>query len=64
MEALEKLKAAAAQIEALGSAAGEEKFSGPMGELLLAASNISRLCKLPQEQILIDKIDDMIEKYE
>ncbi len=62
--ALARLKESTAEIEALGSAAGEEALQGPVGELLLAVSNISRLCKLPQEQILADKIDDLIERYE
>lgn len=63
-DALEKLKSAVAELEALGSAAGEESLSVPVGELLLAVSNISRLCKLPQEQILSDKIDNVIDKFE
>ena len=60
---MEKLKPAAKEIENLGSEAGEA-LGEPLGELLMAVSNISRLCKLPQEQILADKIDDLIEKYE
>ena len=62
-EAAEKLKKAADVIGSLGPGAGEE-LSRPLGELLMAASNISRICKLPQEQILTDEIDDLIEKYE
>lgn len=62
-EALEKLRIATAKMEVLGCDAGEQNLSGPMGELLLAASNIPRLCKLPQEQILDDKIDELIDKF-
>lgn len=42
----------------------DEKLSDMVGELLLEVSNISRICKLSQEQILTDKIEEMIEKYE
>ena len=31
---------------------------------MLAAYNMPRFCKLPQEQISVDKIDKMIEKFE
>ncbi len=63
-DAIAELKAAVQEIEELGTAAGEERLTAPMGELLTAVSNISRLCHLPQEQILCDRIDDFIEKYE
>lgn len=62
-EAAEKLRKAADEIGRLDPGAVQE-LSRPLGELLMAASNISRICKLPQEQILTDKIDDLIEKYE
>lgn len=63
-DAAERVRAAAGEIESLGEAAGEERLTAPMGELLMAVSNIARLCKLPQEQILCDKIEELIEKYE
>lgn len=62
-EAAENLKKAADEIGALDPGALDE-LGRSLGELLMAASNISRICKLPQEQILADKIDDLIEKYE
>ena len=62
-ESVESLKKAAEEMEALGSDASDA-LSGCLGELLMAASNVARICKLPQEQILADKIDDLIEKYE
>ena len=62
-EAAGKLKKAADEIGQLGPGAAEE-LNRPLGELLMAASNISRICKLPQEQILADRIDDLIEQYE
>ena len=62
-ESVENLKKAAEEMEALGPDASDA-LSGYLGELLMAASNVARICKLPQEQILADKIDDLIEKYE
>ena len=62
-EMVESLKRAVEEIEALGTDVSAA-LSGPLGELLMAASNIARICKLPQEQILADRIDDLIEKYE
>ena len=62
-ETVDNLKKAAEEIKTLGSGASDA-LSGPLGELLIAASNIARICKLPQEQILADRIDDLIEKYE
>lgn len=63
-QAVENLKNAVSEIETLGSNAGEERLAGPMGDLLFAVSNISRLCKLQQEQILTDKVEEFIDKYE
>lgn len=42
----------------------DKELSGMVGNLLLEISNISRVCKLSQEQILTDKIEEIIEKYE
>ena len=42
----------------------DETLSGLVGDMLLEISNISRIYKLPQEQILTDKIEEMIERYE
>lgn len=42
----------------------DEKLSDMIGGLLIEVSNISRICKLSQEQILTDKIEEIIEKYE
>lgn len=35
-----------------------------MGDILLNLSDIARISKISQEQILTDRIDDIIEKYE
>ncbi len=41
-----------------------EKLKSILADLLLHVSDVSRIAKIPQEQILADKIDDLIEKYE
>lgn len=43
---------------------GEKKLEGILSDLLLHISDVARIAKIPQEQILADKIDDLIEKYE
>ncbi len=63
-DALEAIRSAASRIETLGKGADGQALTGPLGDLLLAVSNLSRICKLPQEQILSDRIDEMIEKFE
>lgn len=42
----------------------QERITETVGDILMAVSNISRLCKLSQEQILTDRVDDLIEQYE
>ncbi len=45
---------------------GEEngELKTVLSDLLLHISDVARIAKIPQEQILADKIDDLIEKYE
>lgn len=52
VKALEQKKPQDADMEAL------------VGDILMSVSQISRICKLPQEQILTDRIEAFIEKYE
>ena len=35
-----------------------------VGDILLSVSDISRICKIPQEQILTDRIEHLIDSYE
>lgn len=35
-----------------------------MGDILVNISNIARICKMPAEQILTDRIEDMIDRWE
>lgn len=60
----EKLQEIAGNIRKITPEDYDEKLSGMVGDLLLEVSNISRICKLSQEQILTDKIEAIIEKYE
>ncbi len=41
-----------------------EKLQAVLSELLLHVSDVARIAEIPQEQILTDKIDDLIDKYE
>ena len=35
-----------------------------MGEFLINLSNIASICKIPAEQVLTDRIEDMIDEWE
>ncbi len=61
---IQKLKQATADLEAIEPADYDENITKAVGDILMAVSNISRLCKLSQEQILTDRIEDIIERYE
>lgn len=41
-----------------------EELQTVLSDLLLHVSDVARIAKIPQEQVLRDKIDDLIEKYE
>lgn len=41
-----------------------EKLKGIVGDLLVSISNISARFKIPQEQILTDRIEDVIQQYD
>lgn len=61
---VQKLKDAVAILENMQPADYDEKITRTVGDVLMAVSNISRVCKLSQEQILTDCIEDVIERYE
>lgn len=42
----------------------DEKLQTLLADLLLHVSDVARIAGLPQEQLLRDRIDDIIEKYE
>lgn len=41
-----------------------ESIAEEVGNILMSVSNISRVCKLAPEQILTDRIEEMIDSYE
>ena len=42
----------------------DESIAGEVGNILMAISNISRICKLSPEQILTDRIEEIIDGHE
>lgn len=60
----EKLREISGKISEMTPGDYDEELSDMVGALLIEVSNISRICELSQEQILMDKIEEMIEKYE
>lgn len=59
-----RIEEISSKISELTPADYDEVLSGLVGDMLLEISNISRICKLSQEQILTDKIEEIIEKHE
>ena len=58
--AVEALRAAAERLAAVTPEDYSPEAALEVGNVLMAVSNISRLCKLSQEQILEDRIEDLI----
>lgn len=63
-ETVTALQEAADKLAKLEPADYDERIAGEVGDILLAVSNISRICKLSQEQILGDRIEDIIKCHE
>lgn len=63
-EALGKAGQALEKLKNLDPRPEDQGISDAVGQLLMAVSDISRVCKLSQEQILTDEIDALIEKWE
>lgn len=61
---VKSLHEASAKLAELEPSNYNEDIAANIGDILMAVSNISRICKLSQEQILNDRIEDMIDKYE
>ncbi len=62
--AVAKLQAAAEQLAQKSPAPHEEELGNLVGDVLMAISDVSRICKLSQEQILTDRIEELIDRYE
>lgn len=58
------LQEAVDQLKTCEPSAYDKKLSDIMADMLLRLSDIARIEKISQEQILTDKVDDLIEKYE
>lgn len=63
-EDIENLKKAVERLEALKHTDYSPEAEKAVGDILLAVSDISRVYKLSQEQILTDRIADIIDRYE
>ncbi|MBE5884675.1 MAG: MazG family protein [Lachnospiraceae bacterium] len=61
---VQRLKELSADLEGMEYTEHNKEIEELVGNILMTVSNISRLCKLSQEQILADKVDDLIEQYE
>ena len=61
---VESLQKAVDVLKARGSAIGHEELEQIMADMFMSLSDIARIHKIPQEQILDDRIDDLIERYE
>lgn len=59
-----ELQKIAGKIEGMTPVSYDEELSHVVGNILVEVSNIARIFKLSQEQILSDKIEEIIEKYE
>lgn len=63
-ENIARLEEAVKTLKGLGPEAHNEARKEIIGDILINLSDIARQYKIPQEQILTDRIDDIIEQYE
>lgn len=63
-ESVARLKELTAKLEAMNPQAYDNELSENVGDILMEISDICRQFKLTPEQILIDKVEDLIDKYE
>ncbi len=61
---IENLKKAVEQLSGITPSQCSPEVESKVGDILMAVSDISRICKLSQEQILTDRIEDIIDVYE
>ena len=64
LTSVKALQEALNQLEKLTPDNENTAIAKEVGDILMSVSNISRICKLSSEQILSDRIEDMIEQYE
>lgn len=63
-QAIKELEKAVNKLKQCETESEEPKRSEAMGDALLSLSQIARISRIPQEQVLMDRIEDIIEKYE
>ena len=63
-DAVASLREAAEKLSALTPAVYDPQITELVGDTLMAVDNLSRICKLAPEQILTDRVEGIIEKYE
>ena len=61
---VQKMKEAALQLAEKEPRPYDTEVEMLVGDILMAVSDISRICKLSQEQILTDRIENLIDTYE
>lgn len=61
---VEKLKESVSKLAEKSPAPYDSEVENLVGDILMSVSEISRICKLSQEQILTDRIEDLIDRYE
>lgn len=62
--AVTQLQEAVNQLARVSPSDYNERITAEVGNILMAVSNISRVCKLTPELILTDRIEEMIDCYE
>jgi len=63
-ESADRLAEAAEKLQELEPGNHSGELEEIAGDILIHLSNIARLYKIPQEQILMDRVEDMIDRYE
>lgn len=64
LNTVKRIQLAASKLEEIIPASYDPQVTQQIGDLLCAVSDISRICKLSPEQILTDRIEDIIDCYE
>ena len=63
-ESANRLAEAAERLQELEPEKNKGELEEIAGDILVHLSNIARLYRIPQEQILTDRVEDMIDRYE
>lgn len=63
-EAVSALEAAVQDLKQYSPTEHDDRITEQIGSALMAVSDVARICKVAPEQVLTDKIEDIIEDYE